>query len=669
MRFENITNSSIYRAILSVTAGLLCLVFAKYNISYQFENLSINIPWSLLFPIIVSAAFGTRFAVISAISGGALFPVLLWPSNGYALIVDVLSLFVLIVLVGYVANLKKSFQRLLSYRILVGTVVLGYLIFLFSIYYFGFNSLLSFNPTFWTDSTVTSLPNSVILTIIIKCAFNYLLIVIFSDTLLMLSEVRVLFGLKVERWMKQNSRVFLLSLLIALVVWTIFYLLDILLSSNKQVDKDYIELSFMVLFLSSGIIGWVLIFYNNSKYFAEARLQSKQQQLVSIINNIPSVVYRCSNDENWTIQMISPQISEITGYPVNSSFFKERRSFTNLLYQEDRSKVEDSIKQQIALNNAFQVDYRIISSTGTIHWISEVGRLYFDEDNLSGYIDGVINDITTRKLLELEVEQYRNNLEQLVKQRTKELEIANEELKATLEQLNKTQFQLIQSEKMASLGILTAGFAHEINNPLNFIMGGYSALQEMVDSGNIDNQDAKLLLTGIKEGVTRAAEIVKLLNQISANNNIFSKSCDIHRILDNCVTILHYITGDKIEVLKKYSSEISCIEGNTGQLHQAFLNILLNAIQAIDNKGSITITTQRTDDRVKIDISDTGCGISSENLSKIVDPFFTTKSPGKGTGLGLTICYSIVTEHRGTIEFMSEENKGTTVSITFPLVN
>lgn len=668
MRFENITSSNTYKVILSITAGLLCLIFAKHNISYQFENLSVNIPWSLLFPIIVSAAFGTRSAIISAISGGALFPILLWPSNGYALIVDVLSLFILIVLVGYIANIKSRFQRLLSYRILVGTVVFGYLIFLFLIYSFGFNTLLSFNPTFWTDSTVTSLPNSVILTIIIKCAFNYLLIVIFSDTLLMLPEIRGFFGLKVERWMKQNSRVFLLSLLIALVVWAIFYLLDSLLSSNKQVDKDYIDLSFMVLFLSSGIIGWVLIFYNNSKFLAEAKLKSKQQQLVSIVNNIPSVVYRCNNDENWTVQMVSPQISEITGYPMGSSFFNSRKSFIGLIYPEDRESTENSIRQQIELNKKFQVEYRILNCNGSIHWISEIGRVYVDEDN-SGFIDGIINDITSRKVLELEVEQYRNNLEQLVKQRTEELEVANEELKTTLEQLNKTQLQLIQSEKMASLGILTAGFAHEINNPLNFIMGGYSALQEMVDSGNFENQDAMLILKGIKEGVDRAAEIVKSLNQISTSNNVFSKSCDIHRILDNCLKILHYRTGNNIEILKKYSSEIICIEGNTGQLHQVFLNILLNAIQAIEGKGKINISTQKIENKIKIDISDTGCGISSENIHRVLDPFFTTKPPGKGTGLGLTICYSIVNEHGGTIEFLSEENIGTTVSLTFPLVN
>jgi signal transduction histidine kinase len=309
-----------------------------------------------------------------------------------------------------------------------------------------------------------------------------------------------------------------------------------------------------------------------------------------------------------------------------------------------------------------------VSSNGSIHWISEIGRIYIDEDN-SGYIDGVINDITSRKELELEVEQYRNNLEQLVKQRTEELEIANEELKTTLEQLNKAQFQLIQSEKMASLGILTAGFAHEINNPLNYIMGGYVALQEMINSGDFSNPDANVLLQSIKEGVDRAAEIVKSLNQISTSNGIFSKSCDIHRILDNCLAILHYRTVDKIEIFKQYTSEISCIEGNTGQLHQVFLNILLNAIQAIKDKGTITISTQINGSAVKVDISDTGCGICSENLSRVFDPFFTTKPPGKGTGLGLTICYSILNDHKGTLEISSEENKGTTVSITFPLVN
>ncbi len=669
MRFDNIASSSIYRVILSVIAGLLCLVLAKYSISYQFDNLSIDIPWSLLFPIIVAAAFGTRSAVISAISGGVLFPLLLWPSNGYALVVDVLSLFVLIVLVGFVTDIKKRFHRLFSYRILVVTLVFGYLIFLSSIYFFGFNYLLSFNPTFWTDSTVTSLPDFVILSIIIKCALNYLLLVIFSDILITLPEVRSLLGLRIERWMKQNSRVFSLSLLIALVVWAIFYLLDALLSLNKQSDKDYIDLSFMVLFLSSGIIGWVLIYYNRSKNLAEAKLQIKQQQLFSIINNIPSVVYRCVYDANWTIQMISSQISDITGYPLRSGIYSDRRSLANLLLHEDVIDVEKSINQQIGLTNSFQVEYRIVTRSGAVRWISEVGRLCFDNETNLGYIDGVINDITSRKELEFEVEHYRNNLELLVKQRTEELEIANEELRATLEKLNTTQLQLIQSEKMASFGVLTAGFAHEINNPLNYIMGGCTALQEMVNSGEIANSDTTILLNSIKEGVTRASAIVKSLNQISTTSSVFSLICNISNIIDNCLTILHYRTDGRIEILKNYCSEKCCIKGNTGQLHQVFLNILLNAIQAIADKGSITISTIIVQGVLKIDITDTGCGIASENLSRVVDPFFTTKEPRVGIGLGLTICYSIIKEHEGSVEFFSEENMGTKVLITFPIVD
>ena len=269
--------------------------------------------------------------------------------------------------------------------------------------------------------------------------------------------------------------------------------------------------------------------------------------------------------------------------------------------------------------------------------------------------------LNKRRNLEKELKEFQNLLEKKVKLRTEELESA-------IKHLSETQAQLLQSEKMASLGILTAGVAHEINNPLNFIMGGYVGLQNYFnDSDTKKDENIPILLSSIKTGVDRASDIVKGLNQFSRNNDTLLETCDIHAIITNCLVILNTETFDRIEIKKEFSNDEIKITGNVGKLHQVFINILSNSIHAIEKHGVITIKTATQENTISIEISDTGCGISNENIRKISDPFFTTKEPGKGTGLGLSIAFRIIQDHKGKISFQSELNKGTTVIIILPM--
>lgn len=296
----------------------------------------------------------------------------------------------------------------------------------------------------------------------------------------------------------------------------------------------------------------------------------------------------------------------------------------------------------------------------------------------------------------LELQAHRENLEELVAERSKELERANEELyatndelsaineelhqnkniietqnielKTTLDHLQETQTKLIQSEKMASLGIMSAGVAHEINNPLNFIMGGYLGLENYFKNTDAPcDKDIPYFLSGIKVGVDRASEIVMALNQFSRNTESNAEPCDIHSIIDNCLVILSNQYDNQLEIVKDYSNKLPQLKGNSSKLHQVFFNILSNAIQATNAVGQISICTQPTDSSALIEISDTGCGIKKELLERVTDPFFTTKEPGKGTGLGLSIAYRIIQEHNGELIIDSQENVGTTVRITLPL--
>ena len=297
----------------------------------------------------------------------------------------------------------------------------------------------------------------------------------------------------------------------------------------------------------------------------------------------------------------------------------------------------------------------------------------------------LIEDLKTQNR---ELQDYRDRLLNMVSEKTANLEMANEELeasneelaknslviekknkklKATLKHLKETQSQLLETEKMASLGTLTAGVAHEINNPLNFIMGAYMGLEDFFkEKAPAYKKEVAPFLNGMKSGVDRASDIVLGLNQFSRNTDDFNEDCDIHKILDSCIYMLHHQSLNRISIHKNYLPDFIKLKGNVGKLHQAFINILSNAIQSIDEKGSISIRTGLSPGELLISVTDTGCGIESSILPKITDPFYTTKDPGKGTGLGLAITNRIILEHKGKLLFKSEVGKGTRVNVALP---
>ncbi len=292
-------------------------------------------------------------------------------------------------------------------------------------------------------------------------------------------------------------------------------------------------------------------------------------------------------------------------------------------------------------------------------------------------------DITDRKHLEEELKKYNEQLEFLVKERTEELEASNEELRATneelyaqrehlsltLEKLKETQEQLIQTEKMASLGVLTAGVAHEINNPINYIYNGAMAIENfLVDNSPENIETLKPLFEAINTGIQRVTGIVKSLNKYSRKDESSLVKCNLNEILDNALAMLYNQYKKRIEITKEYSDAPPVILAKEGELHQVFLNILINAIQAIESEGTIVVKTQIINNGVSVYIKDSGVGIQSEYINKIFDPFFTTKDPGKGTGLGLSITKRIIQEHKGTIHCYSEPNNGTEFVITLPQI-
>lgn len=266
-------------------------------------------------------------------------------------------------------------------------------------------------------------------------------------------------------------------------------------------------------------------------------------------------------------------------------------------------------------------------------------------------------------------------LEEKVEERTSEIMTKNNELTAknnelhsALDRLKTTQRQLVRSEKMASLGVLSSGLSHEINNPLNYIRHGAEVLRKEMKSRDLD-PEAENAFKAVDEGVNRILSIVRSLSQFSRQTDTMNEDCNIETILENCLTILQNRLREKVAVRKDYGLEGILFKGNEGKLHQAIVNILSNALDAMEDVGNplLSVRTYTLGNLICLSIADNGSGIEAQDLPHVADPFYTTKSPGRGTGLGLSITYSIISEHEGDVEVNSTVSTGTTVSIYLPV--
>jgi len=263
-----------------------------------------------------------------------------------------------------------------------------------------------------------------------------------------------------------------------------------------------------------------------------------------------------------------------------------------------------------------------------------------------------------------------SELEQRVEERTAGVLEANRKLK-------ETQMHLIQAEKMASLGQLVAGIAHEINNPLAFVLNNLHSVEGWLEQlARAEGERlgepsrARLAKAGdrlrtARTGLDRMKELVRSLRTFSRLDEGEFKSVDIPESIDSVLMFLEHRMTDRLRVEKRYGPErtLNCY---AGRLNQVFMNVLANAVEAIEGEGTITIRTAVEDGMFCISIRDTGAGIPKEIQSRIFDPFFTTKPVGQGTGLGLAISYGIVQAHQGSIEAVGEPGQGGEFRIRIP---
>jgi len=407
----------------------------------------------------------------------------------------------------------------------------------------------------------------------------------------------------------------------------------------------------------------------------------------------PGKVSRCwhaaleyAGDGAWDWNIVSgamffgPRFKAMLGY--DATFAATFDAFLRHVHPDDLRRLHERIEHHFTHEDeAFACDLRIRHQDGEYRWMQTRGQLV-ERDSQGGpsRMVGTQRDISAMRHAEATLQQ---QLAETVRLN---------------QQLEGAQVQLVQSEKLAAIGQLAAGVAHEMNTPLGFVSSNFGSLEryarqllnsvEAYRSAAIEHadrdafadadacyraadidflkEDLPALLSETREGLERVQRIVRDLKDFARIGEQEWQFADLHHGLDSTLNILRYEIKHKAEVVRVYG-DLPVVWCVPSMLNQVFLNLLVNAVHAIPAKGVITVRTRVESDHVCIDIADTGCGIAAEHLDHIFEPFFTTKAAGKGTGLGLSLAQDIVARHHGRIRVSSVEGQGTTFTVELPL--
>jgi two-component system, NtrC family, sensor kinase len=429
---------------------------------------------------------------------------------------------------------------------------------------------------------------------------------------------------------------------------------------------------------------------------AHAKVEKMEAELRRVMTSVSDCLWSAEIDAagQWRYRYISPVIEKLTGRP--AEFFKSLRQWHGIVHVEDRARHENLLRR-LRSGEAVQEEYRVVWPDDSSRWVRDSVLVSRPPNERTLHFNGVLTDISERK-----------QAAEALAASNRQLQVLAADLEATVaseqrahEVLKKAQSQMVQTEKLAALGQMVAGIAHEINNPLAFVGNNVVVLKrdvqslrdllrlyqegESVLSAQVPELHAKIrtlaeeidldytlgnlegLMTRSYDGVQRIQQIVKGLRDFARLDESELKEADLNAGIESTIVIMRGEARKKKVELVMELSPLPPVMCFPARLNQVVLNLVANAIDACPDGGQVTVRTEACRDAVLIQVRDNGQGIDPAIRSKIFDPFFTTKGPGKGTGLGLSISFQIVQDHGGRIQVDSTLGQGTTFSIHLPL--
>jgi PAS domain S-box-containing protein len=424
-------------------------------------------------------------------------------------------------------------------------------------------------------------------------------------------------------------------------------------------------------------------------------------------------------DTRGAITYVNDKFCAISGYPREELIGQNHRIINSGLHPREFFA---EMQQTIMAGQVWHGEIRNCRKDGSFYWVDSTVVPFLGMDGKPTQYIGIRTDISARKRMEESLQDINAELQRRVDERTEALSRAKRQLEADIaertqsqvllqqqfqqleglhHELQNAQSQLLQSEKLASIGQLAAGVAHEINNPIGFVHSNLGTLENYIRDlfriieayetceaalppgvaphGDIVSlkkqldlpylkEDIPALMNESRDGITRVRKIIQDLKDFSRLDSTPDwQYANLHQGLDSTLNIVQNEIKYHADVVKEYGDipEVECLPS---QSNQVFMNLLVNAAHAIEGpRGTITLCSGRDGEEVWVEVADTGKGIPEEVRGRIFDPFFTTKAVGKGTGLGLSLAYGIIQKHNGRIEVQSEVGKGTTFRVTLPI--
>jgi PAS domain S-box-containing protein len=386
---------------------------------------------------------------------------------------------------------------------------------------------------------------------------------------------------------------------------------------------------------------------------AEEALVESRRHLASTLANLPGMVFRCANDENWTFRFASESCRDLTGYDEHDLIGNRTISYAALIHPDDRPAVNDVVQEGIRENSSYQVTYRIIPREGPVKWVWEQGRGVTREGQVRE-IEGFIYDITDQ----VEAQQKRQAIEK----------------------------KILESQKLESLGVLAGGIAHDFNNLLQAMLG----FSEMIGVQIGPDHPAQQSLARVTEAASRAADLTRQMLAFSGRGQFSVSRVDLSRQVEAMANLLESSLPKSVSFHRELGADLPQVKLDTAQFQQVVMNMITNAAEAIgDQPGTIhlrtgacqcdahylarsVVTGEMGSDPPEpgtyayVEVQDSGCGMDQATIGRIFEPFFTTKFTGRG--LGLAAVQGIMRGHAGALLIDSQVGIGTTIRALFPAV-